>query len=385
MFENNVLWKKVAKWAIGVFTACSLIFLGFRYIGTISRAIMWVLDLFMPLIIGVILALILNVPMSAIETRLSKHKKIKRAKKPLSIILSLILVIGAFVGIAFLVVPELVSAVGMLADIASNWIDKMILIEQEIEPANDWIAQMLKQFDIDWSGVKDGIEKLFRTQSGDIVNKVVVTAGSVIGKLVTFCVGFVFSIYILANKKKLKGQIKRLMKAWLPEKANTRISHITNVFVKVFKHFITGQTLEAIILGTLCMIGMAILRIPYAPMIGALVGVCALIPIVGAFVGTIVGAIMIVTVEPFKALIFIIFILVLQQIEGNLIYPRVVGSKINLPAMWVLAAVSVGGSLAGPIGMLLGVPTASAIYALIKEATENKEKQVKIQQNIEEK
>ena len=175
------------------------------------------------------------------------------------------------------------------------------------------------------------------------------------------------------------------MKAWLPEKANTRISHITNVFVKVFKHFITGQTLEAIILGTLCMIGMAILRIPYAPMIGALVGVCALIPIVGAFVGTIVGAIMIVTVEPFKALIFIIFILVLQQIEGNLIYPRVVGSKINLPAMWVLAAVSVGGSLAGPVGMLLGVPTASAIYALIKEATENKEKQVKIQQNIEEK
>lgn len=132
--------------------------------------------------------------------------------------------------------------------------------------------------------------------------------------------------------------------------------------------------MEAVILGTLCMLGMAILRIPYAPMIGALVGVTALIPIVGAFAGTIVGAIMILTVNPLKALVFVIFLLILQQVEGNLIYPRVVGSRIRLPAMWVLAAVTVGGNLGGPIGMFLGVPAASAAYALLKEATDNHEK-----------
>ena len=137
-----------------------------------------------------------------------------------------------------------------------------------------------------------------------------------------------------------------------------------------------GQKTEAVILGTLCGVGMAILRIPYAPMVGALVGVTALIPYVGAFLATVIGAFMILTVNPFKALVFVIYLLTLQQVEGNLIYPRVVGAKINLPAMWVLAAITVGGNLAGPIGMLLGVPAASAAYALLKEATTKKEQQI---------
>ena len=137
-----------------------------------------------------------------------------------------------------------------------------------------------------------------------------------------------------------------------------------------------GQTTEAVILGTLCGVGMAILRIPYAPMVGALVGVTALIPYVGAFLATVIGAFMILTINPFKALVFVIYLLTLQQVEGNLIYPRVVGAKINLLAMWVLAAITVGGNLAGPIGMLLGVPAASAAYALLKEATTKKEQQI---------
>ena len=141
-----------------------------------------------------------------------------------------------------------------------------------------------------------------------------------------------------------------------------------------FKLFVAGQTTEAIILGSLCVIGMLLLRIPYAPMIGALVGVTALIPYVGAWVAGIVGAFMILTVNPFKALVFIIFLLALQQVEGNLIYPKVVGAKINLPAMWVLAAITVGGNLAGPIGMLLSVPAAASLYSLLREATDKREK-----------
>ena len=149
---------------------------------------------------------------------------------------------------------------------------------------------------------------------------------------------------------------------------------------KNFKLFVAGQTTEAIILGSLCAIGMLILRIPYAPMIGALVGVTALIPYVGAWIATLVGAFLILTVNPFKALVFIIFMLTLQQIEGNAIYPKVVGAKINLPAMWVLAAITIGGNLAGPIGMLLGVPAAAATYALLKEATDKRETHLKTQE-----
>ncbi len=161
------------------------------------------------------------------------------------------------------------------------------------------------------------------------------------------------------------------------------MAHICAVSGDIFRQFIVGQTTEAVILGSLCGIGMAILRIPYAPMVGALVGVTALIPYVGAFLATVIGGFMILTVNPFKALMFVIFLLALQQIEGNLIYPRVVGAKINLPAMWVLAAITVGGNLAGPFGMLLGVPAASAAYALLKEATNKREHQLTAKVNAE--
>lgn len=164
-----------------------------------------------------------------------------------------------------------------------------------------------------------------------------------------------------------------LIHAWFPEKTGVHLVHIVSVCNRSFRNFIVGQATEAVILGTLCTIGMLILRLPYAPMIGALVGVTALVPVVGAFIGTIAGAFLILTVSPLKAFIFVAYLMILQQIEGNLIYPKVVGSKINLPAIWVLAAVTVGGNLAGPFGMLLGVPAASAAYELLKEATVKRE------------
>lgn len=171
--------------------------------------------------------------------------------------------------------------------------------------------------------------------------------------------------------------MRRLIHAWLPEKTGISLIHIVSVCNVSFRNFIAGQATEAIILGTLCTIGMLILRLPYAPMVGALVGVTALITIVGAYIGAITGAFLILTVSPLKAFVFIIFLIILQQIEGNLIYPRVVGSRVNLPAMWVLAAVTVGGNLSGPVGMLLGVPAASAVYELLKEATSKRELKAK--------
>lgn len=374
MLDDISKRRRLAKWIIGIVTSCIVIYLAFRHIANITATISWMIGLARPLLVGTILALMLNVPMSFIEQRLCKKTKLRRGLRPLSIVLALFLVIGIVVGISVLVIPELIDAITLIIQIASEGLDQLAKIETDAELLETPLGVWLADLNIDWVDLKNRLQDWFQSQSGTFVNQAVGAAGSMISYLVTFIVGLVFAIYSLSSKEKLKNQFCRLIRVWLPEHFGNNVIHVASICSDTFRLFIAGQATEAIILGTLCMIGMAILRIPYAPMIGALVGVTALIPIVGAFVGTIVGAIMILTVNPFKALIFVAFLLILQQVEGNMIYPRVVGSKIRLPAMWVLAAVTIGGNLGGPIGMLLGVPAASAAYALLKEATDIREK-----------
>jgi len=236
-----------------------------------------------------------------------------------------------------------------------------------------WLEILLQADIIDWEGLLVQVEEWIRMEGGSFVSRAFGAAGSVVGSIATGFIGLIFSIYILSQKETLKRQACRLIRAWLPKTIGETIIHIAAVCSRIFRLFIAGQATEAVILGTLCMLGMMLLGLPYAPMIGALVGTTALIPIVGAFVGTIVGAVMIVTVNPVQALVFVAFLLILQQVEGNMIYPRVVGSKLNLPAIWVLAAITVGGNIAGPLGMLFGVPLVSSAYTLIREATEYRE------------
>lgn len=377
MFEDVKKSRQAAKWVIGVVSVCILVYLGVRHIEQVAGTVSWLVNLFQPLLIGGILALILNVPMSAIETRLFQKNKTHRMRRPLAIILALVLVLGVFIGVAFLVVPELVEAVRLIMQISIGGLDTLAQLEESADWSQIPFGEHLSQINIDWQGLRTQLEQWFSSHGGNIANHAMGAIGSMAGGAVSALIGFVFSIYILARKEVLKRQACRLVRVWLPQKFGQILIHVSSVCSNVFRQFIAGQATEAVILGTLCMVGMAVLRIPYAPMIGALVGVTALIPIVGAFVGTIVGAIMILTVDPFKAFLFVVFLLILQQIEGNLIYPRVVGAKINLPAMWVLAAVTIGGKLAGPIGMLLGVPAASAVYALLREATDKRERQLK--------
>lgn len=368
MFDDSQKRIQAAKWIIGIVSICAIIILGLRHISNIVGVAFRLIDLVKPILTGIIVALILNVPMGMIEQRLLPRLKNKKGRRSLSIILSLILIIGVFVGVAFLVIPELINAISLIVQIVADVLEQLANLEKNDDLTHIPFAEYLSQ--IDWLGLKSQLENWFKSQSGELMNHAVGAAGSIVSTVVTSVISLVFAIYILAQKETLKRQVSRLIHVWLPRRFGDIVIHIASVCSNTFRHFIAGQTIEAIILGTLCMIGMAILRIPYAPMIGALVGVTALIPVVGAFIGTIVGSIMILTVNPFKAFVFMVFLLILQQIEGNVIYPKVVGSKINLPAIWVLAAVTIGGNLAGPIGMLLGVPAVSAGYALLKEATD---------------
>lgn len=189
---------------------------------------------------------------------------------------------------------------------------------------------------------------------------------SIISGTVTFFVALIFSIYLLYGKEKLADQFERLFRRYLPDRLTDKLFYVLGVLDTSFTSFITGQCIEAVILGTLCMLGMLILRLPYAVMTGCLIGFTALIPIAGAYIGATVGALMIFTVSPVQSVIFLIYLVILQQIEGNLIYPRVVGSSIGLPGIWVFAAVTVGGGIMGIAGMLIGVPLTSAIYRLLK-------------------
>lgn len=369
--------KVIARWLIGIAAACILIFLGIQNVGVVANAVSWVTGLIMPLILGFAFALILNVPMRFFESCLwpkTKKKFLCKLRRPLSFIISLVLIIGILAGVVWLVIPELVDAVKLIVQSVIDFVNKLSAIS-EAELAELPLGSVL--INTDWDKLLDTLQTWLKNQSGTIVNTAVGTIGSLVGGIFNFFISFVFAIYILFSKDKLKAQAKRMIRVWLPKNFGEWSIHAASVASMNFRNFISGQSLEAVILGVLCMIGMWIFGFPYAPMVGALVGVTALIPVVGGFIGAGVGAFMILTVDPIKAVLFLVYIIVLQQLEGNLIYPRVMGSRVNLPGMWILAAVTVSGGIAGPVGMLLSVPIASTIYVLVREATDKREKTLK--------
>ena len=243
--------------------------------------------------------------------------KERRRQAALAITLAFLLVLGIFVGVTFLVIPELVKAVRLIAQIAVNAVDTIAQWDEHTVFSQIPFGEYLQQLHIDWTGLKNQLEGWFAARSSAIVSYAINMISSLVGELVNFFIGLVFSVYILARKEILINQVCRLIRVWLPEQFGRCLIHVSMVCGSTFSDFIAGQATEAVILGTLCTIGMLILRILYAPMIGTIVGVTALIPIVGAFIGTIVGAVMILTVNPFKAVLFVIFLLILQQVEGG--------------------------------------------------------------------
>ncbi len=373
--------KKLSFWLIGIAVACIVVFLGLQNIGVVAKAVSWVFGLVLPLVIGAAFALVLNVPMTFFESRLfAKAKKpyLQKMRRPIAYLISLILILGVLALVLLLVIPEFIEAVKVILQKAIEIVNKFnSMTEEEILelPFGSYLLE------IDWNKILEYLQNWLKNQSGEILNYAASTVGSLISGIFNFFVSFVFSVYLLFNKEKLAKQACRLTRTWLPKSFAEWFIHAAQVASVSFKNFISGQTLEALILGGLCAVGMWILRLPYAPMIGALVAVTALIPVVGGLIGAGIGAFMILTIDPLKSLIFIIFLIILQQLEGNLIYPRVMGGRVNLPAMWILAAVTVGGGICGPIGMLLAVPVASTAYVLLREATEKREAKLNAEEN----
>lgn len=286
-------------------------------------------------------------------------------------ILSLVSVVFIVTVVIGTVVPQVTATAAEVGKKIPAFLDQVAAAMNDLAvnyPELAVKAKELESIEINWESVINTVIDFLKNGAGDMLTSTVSVASSIIGGIVNAVIAFIFALYILAQKEKLGNQCVRIISAYLPEKAGDRILEICSLLHKNFSNFITGQCLEAVILGTLFVITMTIFRMPYALMIGVLIAFTALIPIVGAFIGCFVGAFLILIDNPLMALWFVILFLVIQQLEGNLIYPKVVGNSVGLPSIWVLMAVSLGGSLFGVSGMLFFIPLLSTVYALIRNS-----------------
>ena len=355
----------------GLIVFTLVILVGLWRFGIVLQAVKTILHILFPFLLGGAIAFVLSVPMNRIQKRLFANTKEKYRKfaAPVSLILTLIFVLALLSLVTSVVAPELGQTIATLGKTLPEKIPALMKqAEQLVSNHPELVDYMDKaQAQLNWEEILNRLVTFFRVGANSMLSSTISVATGIVSGVGTFFIGFVFACYILLQQEFLKRQMKKLIFAYLKEKHANRFLQICALTYRTFSNFLTGQCLEAVILGMMFFISMTILRFPFAVLVGVLIAFTALIPIFGAFVGCAVGAFLLLTVNPSQAAAFIVLFIVLQQIEGNLIYPRVVGGSIGLPAIWVLVAVTLGGSLFGIVGMLVFIPIVSVVYTLLKE------------------
>ena len=350
-----------------------LLYWGLNHPGQAGRMLSTVFSIFLPFLLGGCLAFLLNVILRPVERgwRCAWGKRYgprqKRAQRPVCLLVSTLLLVGVVFAIFFIVVPALKDSVVNFVSLLPSrqvhlehwWNDLVGFLEAH--------SIQLPEFSLNSTELQNNITSFLSKYGEDFLNTTIGITSSIFSLVVNLVLALAFSLYLLAQKETLTGQAKKVVRALFSEKWAHWITDVARMTNRTFSNFVTGQLTEAVILGTLCFLGMLIFRLPYAGVISVLVGFTALIPIFGAFIGVGIGAFLILLVSPIKALWFILFFVILQQLEGNLIYPRVVGKSVGLPGIWVLAAVTVGGNAFGLAGMLLAVPLCSVLYTLARQ------------------
>ena len=338
----------------------------------IFDAIVFILGIVLPFLVGGAIAFVLNVPMSFFEEKIfyNRHLKDKkianRLARPVSLVLTIAVLIGVVVLVMFVVIPELTKTILSLGKTIQAFVPEAQRFLEELFTDNSEIRAWLDSLNLDVDQIMNSAVSFFQNGAGNVLNSTVSAIGSIVSGVTTFVIAFVFACYVLLQKEKLRVQVQKVLYAFLPDKKVESVMEVCSLTSKTFSSFLAGQCVEALILGTMFFVVMSIINMPYALLVGVLIAFTALIPIFGAFIGCFVGAFLILMVDPLQALIFVIMFLVLQQIEGNFIYPKVVGSSVGLPSIWVLAAVTIGGSLMGVVGMLIFIPIVSVIYTLFR-------------------
>ena len=347
----------------------------------VVKALAFVFHIILPFVLGGAIAFVLNVPMNFVQRNLFKEDKIKGKKymqklaRPASMLIVIFGVLGIVGIVMFVLIPQLGTTFANLAASIQKFIPKVQEWAEDIFHNNREIMEWVDSLEFDWNKIMETGINFFKNGAGSVLDSTITAAMNIVSGLTTFFIAFVFAIYILLQKEKLGMQAKKVLFAFVRRGRGEAAMEVLSLTYNTFSSFLTGQCVEAVILGSMFVVTMAVLRLPYALLIGIVIAFTALIPIFGAFVGCGVGVFMIFIEDPFKAMIFVVLFLVLQQVEGNLIYPHVVGNSVGLPSIWVLAAVSVGGSLMGVVGMLIFIPIVSVVYALFREIVYLKLKQ----------
>ena len=367
--------KSVIK-KLFVLIACCILF-AWLVLDTARATIVFrsVWNLFSPFVIGAGIAFVFNVPMRAIERQLADIRK-TGFRRMLSIVLTILCLVLIVMFVFEMLIPQIRLTVASLSQTIPVFVEglaaRLMVMMQDHPEMRSWIQETLKLESLDWSGIFTETLGFLSNQMSTVMGGAVSVIGSVTGAIINGVVSVAFAIYCLSRKEILARQGRRILYSLVSEHHADEIIRVLRLTNTTFSNFISGQCLEACILGSLFAVSMAIFKMPYISLVSVVIAVTALIPVVGAFVGCILGAFFILVNNPLQALTFVIMFLVIQQLENNLIYPRVVGTSIGLPGMWVLVAVTVGGDLMGVGGMLLMIPVTSVIYALLREFTDKR-------------
>lgn len=343
-----------------------LVLVGVQRIENLAAGFVFLMRIVFPFILGGAMAFILNIPMHFLEGRVFAKAKKKKLVRPVSLVLSILFVVAILQIVLVVVIPEIAATFAGISKNIETFLPKLEQWLTEAFPDSEQLELWINSLEFNWDKILQSAVNFLKNGAGNVLSSTVTVAKTVISSLMNFFVGFVFACYILLQKEKLSVQVKKVLYAFLPRHAVEKTLQVAALSYKTFSSFVTGQCLEAVILGTMFFVSMSVLRFPYALLVGVLIAFTALIPIFGAFIGCVLGTFLILVSNPVQAIGFVILFFVLQQVEGNLIYPHVVGGSVGLPSIWVLVAVTVGGSLMGVVGMLIFIPLSSVLYALFK-------------------
>ncbi|MFV8239803.1 AI-2E family transporter [Aerococcus viridans] len=355
------------------------------------QAVSMIWSVIFPLILGGMIAFVLNLLMTWLEKYLypnAKNKYLKASRRPVAIILAILVVCLVIAATVVIVLPQLASAIMTLIEVVPETIENLTNWFNNQDALVPLVNDLANKANLDWGSIFSNVASGINNVASGLATTSVSVLTTSVGAVTNIFLGILFAIYILFSKEKLAKQVERLLTVYVRDDIHQLIENVARVANETFSKFISGMVIEAIILGALVTAGLFILQVPYAAMLGVLQGVMALIPIIGAFLSGAVGVLILLALNPTYALIYLIFVLFVQQLEGDLIYPRVVGDSIGLPSMWVLFAVTVGGGLMGIPGMLIGVPVLASIYKIIKIDVAYRERMIQqtgdqdIEQNV---
>jgi len=371
----NISQKNVKK-IRGLILFTAVVVLVLMKFDLLCSAVAFVINIIKPFLIGGAIAFIINIPMRYFENKIfesdkiAKNKVLVRLKRPLSMVLAYLAVILVIALVVIAVIPQLVATVRVLGEkIPVFWRNLMLQLEVIFAENPELLQELeaIEKLEIDWKGIINTALSFLGSGVSSMLTSTFNVASSIISTVINFFISLIFSFYVLTQKEKLGEQFSKLLRAYTKRGVYDYVKKVCALLHHNFSKFITGQCTEALIIAVLFIVAMKIFGFDYAVMIGVLIAFTSLIPVVGAFIGCFIGAFLILVDDPVKAVWFLVLFIVIQQIEGNLIYPHVVGNSVGLPSIWVLAAVTVGGSLMGVLGMLIFIPLLSTVYVLLRE------------------